>query len=47
VITIRIGSRVDLPLMPAALVGGRVPSFALDASHTVPIGQFQEIDATP
>jgi Flp pilus assembly protein TadG len=47
VITIRIGSRVDLPLMPRALGGGEVPSFALDASHTVPIGQFQEIDGTP
>ena len=34
-------------LMPAVLGGGRVPSFALDASHTVPIGQFQEIDGTP
>jgi Flp pilus assembly protein TadG len=47
VITIRIGSRVDLPLMPRALGGGRAPSFALDASHTVPIGQFQEIDGAP
>jgi hypothetical protein len=33
--------------MPRALGGGEVPSFALDASHTVPIGQFQEIDGTP
>ena len=47
VITIRIGSRVDLPLVPRALGGGRVPSFALDASHTVPVGQFQEIDGAP
>jgi Flp pilus assembly protein TadG len=47
VVTIRIGSRVDLPLMPAVLGGGDVPGFALDASHTVPIGQFQEIDGTP
>ena len=26
---------------------GDVPSFALTASHTVPIGQFQEIDGIP
>jgi hypothetical protein len=31
-----------LPLMPAVL-GGNRPSFALDASQTVPIGQFQEL----
>lgn len=42
VITVAISSRVDLPLMPSVL-GGRAPSFALDASHTVPIGQFQEV----
>lgn len=42
VITVVVRSRVDLPLMPAAL-GGHAPSFALDASHTVPIGQFQEV----
>ena len=42
VITVRIGSRVDLPLMPAVF-GGQAPGFALDASHTVPIGQFQEV----
>jgi Flp pilus assembly protein TadG len=42
VITVRIRSRVDLPLIPDALGGGS-PSFALDASHTVPIGQFQEV----
>jgi Flp pilus assembly protein TadG len=42
VITVRIRSRVDLPLIPSALGGGS-PSFALDASHTVPIGQFQEV----
>ncbi len=43
VITVRIASRVDLPLLPSFL-GGRAPSFALDATHTVPIGQFQEVD---
>jgi Flp pilus assembly protein TadG len=43
VITVRVASRVDLPLLPSFL-GGDAPSFALDSTHTVPIGQFQEID---
>jgi Flp pilus assembly protein TadG len=43
VITVVVASRVDLPLLPSFL-GGNAPSFALDATHTVPIGQFQEID---
>jgi hypothetical protein len=30
--------------MPTALGGDR-PSFALDASQTVPIGQFQEVSS--
>lgn len=42
IVTVRVSSRVDLPLMPEVLGGDR-PSFALSASHTVPIGQFQEI----
>ncbi len=42
VITVVIKSRVDLPLMPEVLGGDR-PSFALDATHTVPIGQYVEI----
>jgi hypothetical protein len=42
VITVSVHSHVVLPLMPTALGGGR-PSFALDASQTVPIGQFQEV----
>ncbi len=42
-ITVRVATRVDLPLLPDVL-GGRAPSFALDASHTVPIGQYQEVD---
>jgi Flp pilus assembly protein TadG len=42
VITVAVHSRVTLPLMPAALGGDR-PSFALDATQTVPIGQFQEV----
>jgi Flp pilus assembly protein TadG len=44
VITISVHSRVVLPLMPTALGGDR-PSFALDASQTVPIGQFQEVSS--
>lgn len=42
VITVRVDSRVELPLMPDVL-GGGAPSFALASSHTVPIGQYQEI----
>ena len=41
VITVRVFSGVDLPLLPDVL-GGGAPSFALDAAHTVPIGQYQE-----
>lgn len=41
VITVRIGSGVDLPLMPEIL-GGDAPSFALSAAHTVPIGRYVE-----
>ena len=40
-ITVDIHSRVDLPLLPDVL-GGGAPSFALDASHTVPVGQFRD-----
>jgi hypothetical protein len=46
VITVVVASSVHLPLLPTFL-GGDAPSFALDATHSVPIGQFQEIDATP
>ena len=42
VITVSVHSRVVLPLMPSVL-GGNRPSFALDATQTVPIGQFQEV----
>jgi hypothetical protein len=42
VITVRIDSEVQLPVLPDVL-GGRAPSFSLDASHTVPIGQYQEV----
>jgi hypothetical protein len=40
-ITVDIHSRVDLPLLPDVL-GGGAPSFALDASHSVPVGQFRD-----
>ena len=47
VITVRVASRVELPLLPEVL-GGQAPTFALDAEHTVPIGQYQEVaDAAP
>lgn len=42
VITVRVDTAVDLPLLPDVL-GGGTPSFALDATHTVPIGQYQEV----
>jgi Flp pilus assembly protein TadG len=42
VITVSVHSGVVLPLMPSALGSSR-PSFALDATQTVPIGQFREI----
>lgn len=42
VITVRVASRVTLPLLPSFLGGDR-PSFALDATHTVPIGRYQEV----
>jgi Flp pilus assembly protein TadG len=43
VITVRVSTSVDIPFLPDVL-GGDAPRFALDASHTVPIGQYQEID---
>jgi hypothetical protein len=42
VITVRVDTRVDLPLLPDVLGGGS-PGFALDATHTVPVGQYQEV----
>jgi hypothetical protein len=41
VVTVHVSTSVDLPLMPRVL-GGDAPSFALDASHTVPVGQYRE-----
>lgn len=43
VITVRVATQVRIPLLPAVL-GGDAPAFALDATHTVPIGQYQEVD---
>lgn len=43
VITVRIESSVDLPLLPDVL-GGGAPTFRLSADHTVPIGRYREID---
>lgn len=39
VVTVRIVSGVDLPLVPRFLQGGR-SSFVLESSHTVPVGQY-------
>ena len=41
VITDRVDSGVDLPFFPAIL-GTGAASFSLDATHTVPIGQYVE-----
>lgn len=41
VITVRVVSGVDLPFFPVIL-GKGAASFSLDASHTVPIGQYVE-----
>jgi Flp pilus assembly protein TadG len=48
VITVRVSTHVDIPVLPAVLGGGS-PSVALDASHTVPVGQYHEVrrDAPP
>lgn len=41
VITVTISSHVQLPLFPDVLQGGQT-GFALQSSHTVPIGQYVE-----
>lgn len=47
VITAHVDTQVILPLMPD-LLGDDRPSFALDATHTVPIGRYVEVaDARP
>lgn len=40
-ITVTIRSQVRLPLLPDVL-GGNAPSFRLDATHSVPFGEFRE-----
>jgi Flp pilus assembly protein TadG len=45
-VTVRIASGVQLPLLPRVL-GGGAPSFQLDASHTVPVGQYHEVRGAP
>ena len=42
VITVRVWTRVDLPLLPGIL-GGDAPGFALDSTHTVPVGHFRDL----
>lgn len=42
VITVRVRSRVRLPLLPEIL-GGGAPTFRLDSTHTVPVGQFRDL----
>ena len=44
VITVRVDSGVELPFFPAIL-GKGAASFSLDATHTVPIGQY--VDTAP
>ena len=41
-ITVRVWSGVRLPLLPSVL-GGGAPSFRLDSTHTVPVGQFRDV----
>lgn len=42
VVTVTVTGRIALPGLPSIL-GGGAPSLHLDASHTVPVGQYQEI----
>lgn len=44
-ITVQIDSSVQLPFMPRFLSDG-LGDFDLDATHTVPIGQFVAVDET-
>lgn len=43
VITVRVESAVELPLLPDVL-GGGAPRFRLSAEQTVPIGRYREGD---
>jgi len=42
VVTVTVTGRVQLPVLPMIL-GGGAPSLHLDAAHTLPVGQYQEI----
>ena len=42
VVTIRIDSSVQIPMLPV-LLGSGSPRFALDATQVVPVGQYQEV----
>jgi hypothetical protein len=42
-VTVQVSSQVRIPLLPEVL-GGDAPSVALDATHSVPVGQYQEVD---
>jgi hypothetical protein len=47
VITVHVSSGVDLPFFPQIL-GKGAAVFSLDASHTVPIGQYvQSVEEEP
>ncbi|MFW6774145.1 hypothetical protein ACOACO_07665 [Nocardioides sp. CPCC 205120] len=41
IITVVVDSAVELPYLPDVL-GGGAPTFALEATHSVPYGQFRE-----
>lgn len=41
VVTVRLDTRVDLPLLPR-MFGDTPPSVSLDATHRLPVGRFQE-----
>jgi Flp pilus assembly protein TadG len=45
VVTVWVATRVELPFVPD-LLGGAM-GFALDATHRVPIGQYQEAGGDP
>jgi hypothetical protein len=42
-VTVEVSSQVRIPLLPEVL-GGDAPIVALDATHSVPVGQYQEVD---
>ncbi len=45
VVMVRVATRVELPFVPEFL--GGAAGFALDATHRVPIGQYQEPGGSP